>query len=49
MPVKAALIGAGIFTRDVYARLFKANQERVDLCVVWSRSIESAESFIAGG
>lgn len=46
LTMKAALLGAGIFARDVYAKLFVDNAETVVLEKVWSRSSASAEEFV---
>ncbi|GAX80331.1 hypothetical protein CEUSTIGMA_g7769.t1 [Chlamydomonas eustigma] len=45
MSVKAALIGTGIFSRDVYSKLFVEQCDKVTLRHVWSRSHASAEEF----
>jgi predicted dehydrogenase len=43
--ITAALVGTGIFSKDVYSKIFRENENRVSLKTVWSRSPASAEDF----
>ena len=45
MAIRAALLGTGIFSKDVYAKIFAENAHRVSLRSVWSRSQAAAEEF----
>ncbi|GIL49202.1 hypothetical protein Vafri_5349 [Volvox africanus] len=42
----AALLGTGIFAKDIYKTNFKENESEVDLKAVWSRTIESAQAYV---
>eukprot|EP00798_Chlamydomonas_sp_ICE-L_P021930 gene21930-28976_t len=45
MAVNTALIGAGLFSKDIYSGLFKNHKEIVNLSYVWSRSEPPATQF----
>ena len=45
MAIRAALLGTGIFSKDVYSRIIAEHADRVTLHTVWSRSQASAEEF----
>ena len=45
--IRAALLGAGLFSKDVYAGIFASNKDSVELAAVWSRSADAALSFCA--
>ncbi|KAG2444564.1 hypothetical protein HXX76_001309 [Chlamydomonas incerta] len=42
----AALVGTGIFARDVYKTAFKSRAGDVDLKAVWSRTPDSARAYV---
>jgi len=41
------LIGAGIFAKDVYAKVFGENKEAVALKAVWSRSAGASQEYVS--
>ncbi|MEW5305983.1 MAG: hypothetical protein WDW36_008489 [Sanguina aurantia] len=45
--VSVALLGVGLFSKDVYGKLI-LGQQGCDLRAVWSRSQHSAEEFVSG-
>ncbi|GLC46186.1 hypothetical protein PLESTB_001199000 [Pleodorina starrii] len=45
-PLGAALLGTGIFAKDIYKNNFKAKEGEVELRAVWSRTIESAQAYV---
>ncbi|GIL73896.1 hypothetical protein Vretifemale_4004, partial [Volvox reticuliferus] len=45
-PLGAALLGTGIFAKDIYKSNFKAKESEVYLKTVWSRTIESAQAYV---
>ncbi|KAG2449151.1 hypothetical protein HYH02_005898 [Chlamydomonas schloesseri] len=45
-PVGAALVGTGIFARDVYKTAFKTRAGEVELRAVWSRTADSARAYV---
>ncbi|KXZ41955.1 hypothetical protein GPECTOR_235g550 [Gonium pectorale] len=45
-PIGAALLGTGIFAKDVYKNNFKAKAGDVELKAVWSRTLDSAQAYV---
>ncbi len=43
--INAALIGTGVFSRNVYSRILNDNARDVHLRTVWSRTEASANEF----
>ncbi len=47
MPVQTALLGTGIFAKDVYAKLLTEFSSALSLKYAFSRSAAGAEEFVA--
>ncbi|EFJ42235.1 hypothetical protein VOLCADRAFT_119466 [Volvox carteri f. nagariensis] len=45
-PLGAALLGTGIFAKDIYKNNFKSKEGELELKAVWSRTIESAQAYV---
>lgn len=45
-PVRLALIGAGLFTKDAYIPLCRRHASTVQVCAVWSRSAKATDLLL---